>query len=196
MSRHTALLLMLVAAGIPSSTMGFADEKKDKARAEELKKLLAESDAAQENDDTTKITKTYLTFLTEFLSKSEHIEIFRLVPDLVEKPDKKDEAKLFRKYQITATVSVKNDEDRKAVAAYLGKALHWNKLREALCFNPRHGVRATTGKETFDFLICFECCRVSVYNGEKIWGNFPLIDVEGDNPLERLLTTKKKDAGK
>jgi hypothetical protein len=36
------------------------------------------------------------------------------------------------------------------------------------CFQPRHGIRATHGGKTAEFLICFECTPIYVYfEGEK-----------------------------
>lgn len=36
----------------------------------------------------------------------------------------------------------------------------------AACFNPRHAIRVSNQKESFDFLICFECSIIEVYQGE------------------------------
>lgn len=35
----------------------------------------------------------------------------------------------------------------------------------AMCFNPRHGIRVTSGDKTFDMVICYECSRVYLYEG-------------------------------
>ena len=37
----------------------------------------------------------------------------------------------------------------------------------AMCFEPRHGVRVSDGKATFDFVICYECRRLLCCEGEK-----------------------------
>jgi len=38
------------------------------------------------------------------------------------------------------------------------------------CFNPRHGIRATKGDETIEFLICFECAQIQVSSNKgKSW---------------------------
>lgn len=36
------------------------------------------------------------------------------------------------------------------------------------CFNPRHGIRATSGGKTIDLLICFECRHFEVYENGKL----------------------------
>jgi hypothetical protein len=37
----------------------------------------------------------------------------------------------------------------------------------AACFNLRHGIRVTHNRKTLDFVICFECARVNIYEGES-----------------------------
>jgi hypothetical protein len=31
------------------------------------------------------------------------------------------------------------------------------------CFNPRHGIRATSGSDTVDLVICFECFQIQTH---------------------------------
>ena len=33
---------------------------------------------------------------------------------------------------------------------------------EALCFNPRHAIRAKKGNDTVELLICFECGQIQI----------------------------------
>jgi len=41
----------------------------------------------------------------------------------------------------------------------------------ANCFNPRHGIRVTSGEVTTDLVICFECLWVEVFRaGERVGG--------------------------
>jgi hypothetical protein len=53
----------------------------------------------------------------------------------------------------------------------LTDALRWGARRNfgtvAGCFWPRHGIRVTRGETTFDFVICFECLQVGVYENGK-----------------------------
>ena len=37
----------------------------------------------------------------------------------------------------------------------------------AACFIPRHGIRMTSGRDTVDLVICFECLSVNVYVNDK-----------------------------
>jgi hypothetical protein len=45
--------------------------------------------------------------------------------------------------------------------------------KEAMCFNPRHGLRVIIGPSTNDFTICFECLSVMAY-GFDIGQEFPI----------------------
>lgn len=45
---------------------------------------------------------------------------------------------------------------------------------EALCFNPRHGIRVTRNEKQEDFVICFQCAQVEVFgevNGRFLIAN-------------------------
>jgi len=37
----------------------------------------------------------------------------------------------------------------------------------AACFNPRHGVRVTSGSVEYDFVICYECNQTYIYAGDR-----------------------------
>jgi len=60
----------------------------------------------------------------------------------------------------------------------------------AMCFSPRHSLRAVTSNGTiYDFVICFECSRLRIYSGEK---RTALADVKGtQKPLDDILTAAK-----
>jgi hypothetical protein len=46
-----------------------------------------------------------------------------------------------------------------------------NSMFSSMCFNPRHMLRTTAAGGSCDFLICYECSRVSVIcSGEKSYG--------------------------
>ena len=37
-----------------------------------------------------------------------------------------------------------------------------------MCFDPRHGLRAVFGSRVIDFLICFDCGSLYIYDGDSI----------------------------
>jgi hypothetical protein len=40
------------------------------------------------------------------------------------------------------------------------------------CFLPRHGLHFTQDKKTYDFVLCFQCLSVQIFEGETQVGSF------------------------
>jgi hypothetical protein len=60
----------------------------------------------------------------------------------------------------------------------------------ALCFRPRHGVRAKSGGRAVELVICFECSWVKVYvDGKEVRDE--ATNVAPQKYLDELLTTAK-----
>ncbi|MEX1024183.1 MAG: hypothetical protein WD226_03815 [Planctomycetota bacterium] len=54
----------------------------------------------------------------------------------------------------------------------IGRACRENDGQVALCFNPRHAIRATAGEDTVDLVICFECLSFRLFtNDDDAYGN-------------------------
>jgi hypothetical protein len=169
-----------------------ADDKEEKERWEKLEKRLAELEPGLEKEEWAVKAKQLINELTKELQNAERIEVFRLNPKPL--PDEgKNTKRGFHGYAILIEGQTETAERRKEIASFLGKTLHWNELRKALCFNPRHGVRVVSGKQTLDFLICFECYRVQVFEGDKLHSSFALSQPK-DNPIEQLLRNVEKKA--
>jgi hypothetical protein len=78
-------------------------------------------------------------------------------------------------------------KSRAAAEASLRSAFeHWDGVFAA-CFEPRHGIRVKAGDAVFDFVICFECHSVLVFQDEKRVGSFGITGKPG--ALDALLTT-------
>ena len=54
---------------------------------------------------------------------------------------------------------------------------------EFICFNPRHGIRAYNGEEHIDYLICFQCLRLYIYEGTDGKLTRLLLEGERENKL-------------
>jgi hypothetical protein len=171
-----------------------ANDKEDKERWEKVEKQLAELEPTLEKEEWAVKLKQSINELTKQVQKAERILVFRLNPKPLGKKGK-DTERVFHGYAILVEGPAKTAEQRKEVASFLGKTLHWNELRKALCFNPRHGVRVVSGKRTLDFLICFECYRVEVFEGEERRSSFALTHPK-DNPIEQLLREVEKKTKK
>lgn len=55
------------------------------------------------------------------------------------------------------------DQDRKALADAIVAGVAQPGWKVALCFDPRHGVRAISKDGTVDLVICFECSKVEAF---------------------------------
>lgn len=70
----------------------------------------------------------------------------------------------FHGYLILGQTVVTNRRTRvnvlRALYDGIGAAYHG-----AACFNPRHGIQATSGQRSLDLVICFECGNIEEYGG-------------------------------
>jgi len=76
----------------------------------------------------------------------------------------------FKGWVVLGQTTVTATDQRQLLADMLRQGLsQWSGRHIISCFNPRHAIRATDGKKTYDFLICFECGRLYYYtpNSEK-----------------------------
>jgi hypothetical protein len=72
------------------------------------------------------------------------------------------------------------------------KAIPKGDLMLAACFFPRHGIRATVGKQNVDFVICFECSMVYIYRGDA---KPEVVNIEdGVEPLLNRILSIESDA--
>jgi hypothetical protein len=168
-----------------------ADDKEEKERREKLEKQLAELEPTLEKEEWAVERKKIIAELKGHLDKADRIDLFRLNPK--ELPEGNKEAKKeFHGYEVLSELRVEANDQRNTAAAFLGKTLHWNELRKALCFNPRHGLRVLSGKRTLDFLICFQCNRVDIFEGCEQLATLPLGFTDKNNPIERLIAQNEK----
>jgi hypothetical protein len=171
-----------------------ASDKEEKERREKEEKQLAELDRLFEKEDWAIERKKSINAIAKELQKAERILLYRLNPKPL--PEKsKDTKRSFHNHAILLEVPARTAEQRKEVASFLGKSLHWNEGRKALCFNPRHGAQVVLGKRTLDFLICFECCRVDIYEGGKFRTSLPL-KVPKENSIQKILREVAKNTKK
>ena len=165
------------------------DEKYEQKERDELKKELARIEPELEKTEDAVKRKQFIAELTKHLEMAERIDVLRLNS---QKLPKGKAAREFHGHEILSEAHVEPADRRKEMAAFLGKTLHWNVLREALCFDPHHGLRAVSGKRTVEFLICFSCFRVDVFDGGERIGSLPLDFTDKDHPIEKYLADAEK----
>jgi hypothetical protein len=133
------------------------------ALPEDLKAMIAQLAPDLEKSEYARAVKKRIAAVQSLVEKADRVEVLQLNPRPVEASKQPAQA-AFHGYAILRQVRVEKAEQRKELAAFLGKALTWNHFLQALCFNPRHGLRAVQGQHAVDLVICFECNRVKVYD--------------------------------
>jgi hypothetical protein len=106
------------------------------------------------------------------LEKADQMELLSTDPASQQEKPKDD----FHGWKVLGRTQIKDADTRKKLVAALKKGVGENDGMAAACFHPRHGIRATQGSKTTDFVICFECFQVQVYAGEKRDGSFLTTD--------------------
>ncbi len=132
-------------------------------------------------------SNSLLPEVAQSLETSSKITLFSLDPDI--QPARLF-AKKFHGYRVLGQTDVTDHISRERVAATITNAIRDFNGLVAACFNPRHGVRIITPQgTTYDFVICFECNSVAIYEGEK---SLPGVSITGTSkPLDDLLRVAK-----
>jgi hypothetical protein len=103
------------------------------------------------------------------LEGSEKFLLISLEPNWITEEERKaDKRETFHRYPILGRTEIKDPElKRKLVAALYAAAEEFRKpgvVRDApSCFNPRHGIKATSGTNWVELVICFQCEQVVEY---------------------------------
>jgi hypothetical protein len=109
------------------------------------------------------------------LAVPDRLEVLSLMPD----PEPKEPG--FYGWNVLGRTVVKDSSRRATIVNALSRGI-FEADGEALCFSPRHGVRAKRGKTTVDLVVCFECSKVEVYvDGKQVQA----LDID-DSPHELL----------
>ncbi|MFT3882538.1 MAG: hypothetical protein QM703_23160 [Gemmatales bacterium] len=81
----------------------------------------------------------------------------------------------FYGFAVLGKTQVKVAGIRRQIVAAFQQAIDESEGLAAACFKPRHGFRVAYEKKTFEFVICYECMQIAVYEDGKL--------------LKRLFTT-------
>jgi hypothetical protein len=92
------------------------------------------------------------------LEQAESLELLSLQPDFLEK-----DAAGFHGKKILGRVEFESRRDRSNLVQAIQKGIADSDGSSALCFIPRHGVRAKRGNQTVDLVICFQCSQIQVH---------------------------------
>src|SRR5205809_7601186 len=63
----------------------------------------------------------------------------------------------FHGWRLLGQINIDDAATRKKVVASVERAVHDFNGWIAACFKPRHALHVTSGTQTYDFVICYEC---------------------------------------
>ena len=98
----------------------------------------------------------------DIVENADQFEIMALHPSPHSEDGKPTESDDFHGYKILARAMVDATAEQDEVITHLYQGMLDSAGIVAACFNPRHGIRATRGKKTVDFVICYECLSMQV----------------------------------
>jgi hypothetical protein len=103
--------------------------------------------------------------LVAALEKGAPFELYSILGDFPGHNRTTPESAMFHGWPILGKTVVRDAGQKARLAAELAGAMKAFGPNDpmAACFFPRHGIRVVHEKNTYDFLICFQCARVEVY---------------------------------
>lgn len=115
----------------------------------------------------------------EAFEKAGEFELYSLDPDRGEGDQKGPDA--FHGWAVLGKTTVKGDRVA-VVRDAVEKGRKESDGSVAGCFLPRHGLRFTHEKKTYDLVLCFECLSVQVFEGDTALRGF----LTSSSPLKTL----------
>jgi hypothetical protein len=124
--------------------------------------------SAAENETLLRATANYLSPEVERVLAEGEFELLSLDPTpLTDKQRGRLRTKLFHGYRVLGTMRVQKGTQRDRLLQALRHSIADSRGTYVYCFDPRHAIRASTGTQTVDLVICFECERIEMYSPDK-----------------------------
>jgi len=101
--------------------------------------------------------------LGALLEKAGRFDLLSLNPERTQD----EPPKSFHGWKVLGKTTVTDAAARGKVVAAFKDGVEASTPLAAGCFRPRHGIRLTHDGRSFDFLICFECLFVQVFEGDR-----------------------------
>lgn len=93
-------------------------------------------------------------------------------------------------FKTLGSIELVNAEAKNSAISTLTEAVKNSDGGSAMCFSPRHSLRAITSKgKIYDLVTCFECSQIVVYSGENRIGGAKITGTQ--KPLDEILTAAK-----
>ncbi|APR81891.1 Hypothetical protein A7982_07240 [Minicystis rosea] len=109
------------------------------------------------------------------LEQATDVELLSLEPHFGP-VEKGREAAPFHGCEILGKTKIEDASIRRRLVTALEKAAQDNDGVAAACFEPHHALRVTHGGRTLDFVICFQCLQVQVFEGDERTTGFLITD--------------------
>ncbi len=128
----------------------------------------------------------------ELLNAAESLELISLDPDAEKLDEGEKERGYFQRWKILGSTVVKDRDARDELVKTIvnGVPDKASELEVALCFIPRHGLRAKVKDSLVEMIICYQCKRINVF----VDGKFRRMCVTEKEPqvrLDEILTAAK-----
>lgn len=121
------------------------------------------------------------------LASADSVVLYSLEP-YTENPeaDKNWKGAKFHGYNCLGQLSLTGQQAQTAIAEFK-KAIPKEEGPMAECFDPRHALRVVSGHHTYDFLLCYQCAQMEVYEDDK-----ELADLSASGSADILNSLLKK----
>lgn len=100
---------------------------------------------------------------SDALETANQYELLSLDPERPEVPS----PDLYHGYRVLGRTVVVDSATRQRLNRALRGGVESVFANRPRCFNPRHGIRVTRAGQVMEFVICFECQQVQVWNGSQ-----------------------------
>ncbi len=87
--------------------------------------------------------------------------------------DKPETSEQFHDVPVLGKIVIEDADERKEICQAIKDGMARPDGIRA-CFWPRHGLRVTRGGKVVDYVICFECCQLLVFEGDTGKGGGPI----------------------
>lgn len=126
----------------------------------------------------------------EAIKQDPHLTLYSIDSDHYNDPPKN--SSLFHGYPILGQCLVNTPSLREQLAAFIDEQVIGQRRDNSPLncnLQPRHGLRATAGTNTFDLVICFECGNIDLYqNNSAVLGRFSMRYIESSGIFNSTLT--------
>jgi hypothetical protein len=113
------------------------------------------------------------------LASPDRLELLSLEPatsrlSCAKADDTSGDGACFHGWQVLGRTTVAPRPSQRALVAALDAGIAGSDGGIAICFQPRHAIRAVRGKSTVDLLICFECLSMIAYVDGVVTDRVPI----------------------